>query len=140
MTIFESISVPAFLLCSIVVATILIYLPYIVVAYGRFTTTGYDAAAPRSNTDKLPDYAKRANWAHQNSFESFSIFSIAVLTAYVTQQFSITVVYAVIAYLIARLIYSVAYILAIPVLRSLMFGIGNIGIIILFVSSIRSIM
>ncbi|MGK7890297.1 MAG: MAPEG family protein [Leptolyngbyaceae cyanobacterium] len=137
----DSVSVPVILLASIVLAAVLIYVPYIVVVYGRLTAaSGYDAANPRAMFDQLPDYAKRANWAHQNSFESFSIFTAAALMAYVTEQASPTVVYAVVAYLVARLLFSVAYILSIPALRSLMFGIGNIGIIILFVSSIRSIM
>ncbi|MEB3231990.1 MAG: MAPEG family protein [Leptolyngbyaceae bacterium] len=141
MLIFNSVSVPVILLTSIVVAAVLIYLPYTVVAYSRLTaSSGYDAANPRSTFDELPAYAKRANWAHQNSFESFSIFAAAVLMAYVTEQTSPTVAYAVVAYLVARFLYSIAYILAIPVGRSLMFGIGNIGIIILFVTSIRSIM
>ena len=39
------------------------------------------------------------------------------------------VAYGAIAYLIARLLYPVAYILDIPVMRSLMFATGNIGII-----------
>lgn len=122
-------------------AATLIYFPYVVVVYGRLTApSGFDASAPRAMSDQLPDYVKRANWAHQNAFESFSIFSVAALTAYVTNQTSAAVVYAVVAYLVARLIYPVAYILDVPVLRSLMFGVGNIGIIILFVSSIRSIM
>lgn len=139
--IFDSVSVPVILLTSIVVAAALIYVPYTVVAYSRITApSGYDAANPRAMFEQLPAYAKRANWAHQNSFESFSIFTAAALMAYVTDQASPTVMYAVVAYLGARLLYSVAYILAIPVLRSLMFLVGNIGILILFVTSIRSIM
>lgn len=93
---------------------------------------------------ELPAYAQRANWAHQNAFESFIIFAVAALMAYVTGeqsgQESMIVAYGAIAYLIARLLYPVAYILDIPVIRSLMFATGNIGIIILFTVSIRSVL
>jgi len=34
---------------------------------------GLNLAAPRTMFDKLPPYAQRANWAHQNSFEAFMI-------------------------------------------------------------------
>jgi len=139
MSVLNSIPVPLGLLASIVIAATLIYVPYLVVAYGRFTApSGYNASAPRSMTDSLPMYAQRANWAHQNSFESFMIFSIAALMAYVTDQSSATALYGAIAYLVGRLLYSVAYILDVPVLRSLMFGVGNAGVITLFALSIRS--
>ncbi|MEM9214501.1 MAG: MAPEG family protein [Cyanobacteria bacterium P01_F01_bin.150] len=143
MSVLNTISIPALLLTSIVLASALVYLPFLVVAYARLQAPdGYDQSAPRAM--ELPAYAKRANWAHQNAFESFIIFAVAALMAYVTGensgQESITVVYGAIAYLIARLLYPVAYILDIPVMRSLMFGVGNIGIIILFTFSIRSVL
>ena len=141
MSVLNSLSVPALLLISIVAASVLIYIPYTVTAYGRLTAeSGYDPGAPRAMFDTLPPYAKRAYWAHQNSFESFMIFSVAALMAYATGQDSVAVVYAAIAYLVARLLYSVAYIINVPALRSLMFGVGNIGIITLFTLSIRSVL
>ncbi|NEP36695.1 MULTISPECIES: MAPEG family protein [Moorena] len=56
------------LLYCIVGATVLIYLPFLVVGYSRFKL-GYDQSAPRAMFDQLPPYAQRATWAHQNSFE-----------------------------------------------------------------------
>lgn len=139
----NSISVPVILLASIVAASALVYLPFLAVAYARISApSGYDQSAPRAM--ELPPYAQRANWAHQNAFESFTIFSVAALMAYVTYEQtgaeSMTVAYGAIAYLVARLLYPVAYIADIPILRSLMFGLGNIGIITLFASSIRSVL
>ncbi|MFN5979037.1 MAG: MAPEG family protein, partial [Pseudanabaena sp.] len=64
------------LLYGIAIAGGLIYLPYIVVAYGR-VSVGIDMNAPRAMFDRLPDYAKRATWAHQNSFEVFALFATA---------------------------------------------------------------
>ena len=112
-----------FLYC-IAAAAVLIYLPFLVVAYTRLRV-GYDMAAPRAMFDKLPLYAQRATWAHQNSFEAFMIFAAAALMAYVTGLDSTVAVGVAIAFVIARLLYSVFYILNIPVARSLMFAIGT---------------
>lgn len=122
-------------LYSIAAAVVLIYLPFLVVAYAR-ARVGYEMSAPRAMFDKLPPYAQRATWAHQNSFEAFMIFAAAALMAYVTGVNSPLAIGAVIAFLVARLLYSIFYILNIPVLRSLMFAIGSLGYAILIVLSI----
>jgi uncharacterized MAPEG superfamily protein len=122
-------------LYSIAAAVVLIYLPFLVVGYAR-ARVGYDMSAPRAMFDKLPPYAQRATWAHQNSFEAFMIFAAAALMAYVTGVNSPLAIEAVIAFLVARLLYSIFYILNIPVLRSLMFAIGSVGYAVLIVLSI----
>lgn len=122
-------------LYSIVAAAVLIYLPFLVVLYAR-VRVGYDIFAPRAMFDKLPLYAQRATWAHQNSFEAFMIFTAAALMAYVTDVNSPVAVGAAIAFVAARLLYSTFYILNIPILRSLMFAIGSLGSATLFILSI----
>ncbi|MDJ0704005.1 MAG: MAPEG family protein [Leptolyngbyaceae cyanobacterium MO_188.B28] len=128
---------PGALLLSVAISALLIYLPFLAVGYARFQL-GYDRSAPRAMLDKLPPYAKRATWAHQNAFESFMIFAPAALMAYITGQESVLAFGAAIAYLIARLFYPIFYILDIPALRSLMYGVGSLGITLLFVLSCRS--
>lgn len=96
-------------------------------------------AQPRFYTDKLPDYARRANCAHQNSFESFILYAPAAILAYVTGQDSTAALLAVVAYLVARLLFSVFYILNVAPLRSLMFGIGSISIFSLYFMSCKTI-
>jgi uncharacterized MAPEG superfamily protein len=118
-------STQTILLGAIAAAAILVYLPFLVVGYARFRI-GYDPSAPRALFDKLPAYGQRATWAHQNSWESFMIFSVAALMAYVTNQSSELANWAAIAYIPARLLYSVFYILNVPLLRSPMFGIGSL--------------
>jgi uncharacterized MAPEG superfamily protein len=76
--------------------------------------------------DKLPDYAKRATWAHQNGFETFMIYSAAALMAYVTGVSSPWATNCAIAFVIVRLLFSLFYITNIPIARSLMFGIGSL--------------
>jgi uncharacterized MAPEG superfamily protein len=126
---------PTVFLVSIVAAAVLIYIPYLAVAYGRFQI-GFDMAAPRAQFDKLPPYAQRANWAHQNTLEAFPIFAAAALMAYVTGVNSQIAEIAAITFVVARFLYSGFYIANIPLGRSSMFAIGNLCAGTLFVLSI----
>ena len=124
-------------LLSLPIGAALIYLPFLAVGYGRLQA-GYDTSRPRAMFDKLPPYAQRATWAHQNGFESFIQYAPAALAAYVTGQDSAISLGAVILYLAARTLYPLFYILDAPALRSLMFGLGSLGPFTLFVISCRS--
>ncbi|WAL58753.1 MAPEG family protein [Thermocoleostomius sinensis] len=126
----QQLSVPSTLIYGIAIAGILVYLPFLLVAAGRLQA-GYDRAAmaaPRAMFDKLPGYAQRATWAHQNSFESFALFTAAALMAYVTGVEAPIAATAVLVYIVARLLYSVFYIANAPILRSLMFATGSLCI------------
>jgi uncharacterized MAPEG superfamily protein len=114
-------------LYSIAAAVVLIYVPFLVVAYARVRIGNEMFSTPRALVDKLPPYAQRATWAHQNTFEAFMIFAAAALMAYVTGVNSFTAQVAAIAFVVARLLYSIFYILNIPLLRSLMFCIGSLS-------------
>lgn len=130
---------PGFLLVSIFLGTILIYLPYGVVAYGRFRV-GYNLSTPRAMFPSLPGYAQRATWAHENAFESMIVYSPAALMAYLTQQQSEVAMGAVGLYLVGRSLYPLFYILDIPLLRSLMFAVANLGTLTLYLLSCRSVL
>ncbi len=125
------------LLYCLAAAAALIYLPFLVVGYSRMIV-GYDMSAPRAMFDKLPDYAQRATWAHENAFEAFTIFAPAALLAYVTQQNSALAIGAAIAFVVVRWLYSVFYIFNIPLARSLMFAIGSLCSATLYVLSLLS--
>ncbi|HEY9705085.1 MAG TPA: MAPEG family protein [Allocoleopsis sp.] len=128
-------SVSTIILTSIVACAVLIYFPYLFVAYARFQV-GMDMSAPRALFDKLPDYGRRATWAHQNAFESFMIFTAAAFMAYITGVNSPLASQAAIAHVMARFFYSLCYIFNIPIGRSLMFGVGSFSSGILFYLSI----
>ncbi len=134
-----NLSVSLILLYSIVGAVILAYAPFLVVAWGRLQN-GYDQSAPRAMFDKLPAYARRATWAHQNSFEALTIYGLAALMAYATGVESNWAKIAAIAFIIARSLYSVFYIANIPLLRSAMFAIGSLSGWTLFALSILRVM
>jgi uncharacterized MAPEG superfamily protein len=131
-------SVSSTLLYGIVGAVVLTYFPYLFVATGRFQV-GYDMSAPRAMFEKLPPYAKRATWAHQNCFEALIIFTVATLMAYLTGVESDWAKISAIAFLVSRLFFSLFYILDLPPLRSLMFVIGSASSFTLFVLSLKMI-
>jgi uncharacterized MAPEG superfamily protein len=133
-----AIPVATLLLYSIVGTVILVYLPFGVVAYGRLKG-GADLSAPRAMLDRLPDYAKRATWAHQNSFEALIVYGAAAFMAYITGVDGVWAGYAAIAFLIARFFYILFYILDVPLARSLMFGIGMICSITLYSLSLDTL-
>lgn len=133
-----NLSVPFLLLASIAIAALLIYFPYGVVVYGRMQV-GMDLAAPRALFDKLPDISKRATWAHQNSFETFTPYAAAALMAYATGVTDAAAGNAAIAFVVARFLFSLFYILNIPPLRSLMFGVGAAATATLFYLSLKAV-
>lgn len=130
-----SLSVSALLLYAIAGAAFLIYFPFFWVAYARFQGGMEYLETPRAMVDRLPDYAKRATWAHQNSIEAFMIFAAAAGMAYATGVDSTGAAGAALVFLIARGLYSIFYILNLPLGRSLMFGIGSLCNLTLFVLS-----
>ncbi len=124
------------LLCSIAIAAILIYLPFLLVGVGR-VRSGYDMGAPRAMLDKLPDYAKRATWAHQNSFESFILYAPAALMAFTVGLPAEQVATTAVIYIVARIAYAAFYILNVPILRSLSWAISMGSIFSLYFNSIQ---
>ncbi|MDQ2099269.1 MAG: MAPEG family protein [Tychonema bourrellyi B0820] len=130
--------VSVILLDCIAAAAALVYAPFLVVAFARLQL-GYDQAAPRAMFDKLPGYAQRATWAHQNSFETFLLFLAAALMAFVTGVDSEAAGWAAIAFPISRLLFSVFYILNVPLGRSLMFAIGSSCTFSLFYFSLMTV-
>jgi uncharacterized MAPEG superfamily protein len=133
------------LLLSVAIAAFLIYAPYLITVLGRFKAAsdlGDPFLAffkPRALNDQMPAYAQRANWAHLNAFESFSLYAPAALMAYVTQVDSPWAGRAVIAYLVARALFPIFYILNIPPLRAMMFAVGSLSIGTLYLLSCQKV-
>ncbi|MCS7293750.1 MAG: MAPEG family protein [Gloeomargarita sp. SKYBB_i_bin120] len=113
------ISPSLFLTWAIAIAAALVYVPsYLIVAYGR-VKSGFDPRAPRAIFDKLPPYAQRATWAHQNAFESVTLFAPAAILVLLAQGASPYTNAVALTYLVARLVHSMAYIAGVALLRGL---------------------
>ncbi len=132
---FSNFSIHTLLLGAIAIEAFLVYLPFLAVGYAR-VTNGYDMGAPRAMFDDFPDWAKRATWAHQNSWEAFAIFTAAALMAYVSGVDTDMARLQVVSHVAARTLFSVFYIANIPLLRSLMFAIGSVSAFSLMFASV----
>ncbi|MFN3679666.1 MAPEG family protein [Thermosynechococcus sp.] len=129
---------PWLLALSLLTATLLIYFPYIFVVVGRLQA-GFDMAAPRALFEKLPPFAQRAVWAHENSFETFMPFAAAVLLTLFVGVNNSTVAIASLSFVAARFLYSICYIANFPLGRSLMFGVGTAATLTLFWQSLTAL-
>ena len=69
--------------------------------------------------DRLPEWGKRANWAHLNSFEAFVLFAPAALLCLIADVHSNIAITAAWAYPALRLAYIAAYVANLPPVRSL---------------------
>jgi hypothetical protein len=66
---------------SLVLSGAVVILSLIPLAAGRAKAdfSPADLAAPRAMFERLPAWGKRASWAHQNSFEAFTLHAPACL-------------------------------------------------------------
>jgi uncharacterized MAPEG superfamily protein len=112
---------PIVYLYCIAVSALLLYVPgFVVAAYGRLRV-GYDLRQPRTMIDRVPPYARRATWAHENSFEAFALFAPAALMAYVTGLDAAGATGAAVLHPIARFLFQIFYIADQPGLRGAMY-------------------
>ena len=103
-----------------------------------------DLAAPRAMFERLPAWGKRANWAHQNSFEAFGLHAPACLLALIAAAAgSPTAALAVVAawlHPLLRLGYIGAYIANLPPLRSLCWAAAVLCTAILYSEGLRGLL
>ena len=103
-----------------------------------------DLAAPRAMFDRLPAWGKRANWAHQNSFEAFTLHAPACLLALVAARGGADVeglaLLAAWLHPALRLSYIGAYIANVPPLRSLCWAGAILCTALLYSAGLRGIL
>ena len=115
---------PIVYLYCIAISALLLYVPgFVVAAYGRLQV-GYDLRQPRAMIDRVPPYARRATWAHENSFEAFALFAPAALMAYVVGLDGPAATTAAVLHPIARFLFQVFYIADWPGPRGAMYLTG----------------
>jgi uncharacterized MAPEG superfamily protein len=97
---------------------------------------GYDNSDPRTQQTSLTGRGKRALNAHNNGFEAFAPFAIALLVAAGASSHFDLVCYLGIGFCVVRTIYVFAYIGGNSTLRSGMWSLGLLSITALFVLAI----
>ena len=108
-------------------------LPIALASYAKMGVES-DNRYPREEYDNLPPAKRRAYAAHQNAYENFPFFAVAVIVAMTLGAAPATVNMLAMAYVAVRVIHGLLYINNVPTLRSLAFGIGlliNIAIFVL---------
>ena len=103
---------------------IAMFLPLIFAGVAKVSASGYDNARPREWLEKLGGRAARANWAQENSYESFPPFAAAVIVAHLTGYPQMTVDILAGLYIVARAAYGYTYINDMPTARSLCWSVG----------------
>lgn len=131
---------------SLVLSGAVVILSLIPLAAGRSKAdfTPADLAAPRAMFERLPAWGKRANWAHQNSFEAFTLQAPAcLLVLLAAPELTATAgISAAAAWLhpLLRLGYIGAYVANIPPLRSLCWAGGILCTGLLYSEGLRALL
>ena len=99
-----------------------------------------DLAAPRAMFERLPDWGKRAAWAHQNSFEAFTLHAPAALLCLVAGVDAPLVIVAAWLHPLLRLIYIPAYVANLPPLRALCWAGGLVCTSLLYLEGLRAVL
>ena len=90
-------------------------LPYLTIALAK-SAGGIDNRAPRPSLESLSGWRQRADWAHRNHFEAFPAFAAAAGI-----------------FVLLRVIYTALYVADQAILRSIVWSLGLIAVIWLFV-------
>ena len=102
-----------------------------------------DMAAPRAMFDRYPAWGKRASWAHQNSFEAFTLHAPAALLALIgalqSGALPTTAIVAAFAHPALRVAYIAAYVGNVPPLRGLCWAGGLICSGILYSEGLKAL-
>jgi uncharacterized MAPEG superfamily protein len=107
------------------------FLPYLTVVFAK--SAGIDNRAPRESLDRLKGWRKRADWAHRNHFEAFAPFAAAVIVAELAHAPQNRIDLLAGAFILLRLIYTALYIGDKPAWRSIVFMLGFVCVVALFV-------
>ncbi|MDB2360316.1 MAPEG family protein [Porticoccaceae bacterium] len=95
----------------------------------------YSNRAPRAMQPKLEGLSQRAHWAEQNSFEILPAFIAAVLVAHFAGAEQVLVDQLALGFVVSRVLYSICYLTDWATLRSLIWTVGLLFIVGLFVIS-----
>jgi uncharacterized MAPEG superfamily protein len=118
------------------VLTAALWIPYIVC---QVMTNGF--LAPPNYVDPtarpVPLWGKRADRAYLNAVETFAPFAALVLVAHIAGKADAMTAFWSMCFFWLRLAHAVVYLLAIPYVRTLIFTLGFVAVVGLFVEVIK---
>ncbi len=99
-----------------------------------------DLAAPRAMFERLPAWGQRASWAHQNSFEAFTLHAPAALLCLLAGVDAPLAIAAAWLHPLLRLLYIPAYVANVPPLRALCWATGLACSGLLYLEGLRAVL
>lgn len=102
--------------------------------------TPQDLAAPRAMFERLPAWGQRASWAHQNSFEAFTLHAPACLLCLHSGAGGPLVAVAALLQPLLRLTYIGAYVANLPLLRSLCWAVALVCTAVLYMEGLKAVL
>jgi len=115
---------------TLVLALVQIFLPSI--ARTRETGSTYNMSARDEPGPPVGKVTGRLKRAQANLFETLPLFAAAVLILHVTAQHNTLTLYGSALYLAARVLYVPLYAFGVPVVRSLVWSLSLVGLLMLF--------
>lgn len=123
-------------LWCIVAAWGLVYAAKVPVAVAMQRAGGYDNRHPRAQQAALTGWGARSVAAHLNGFEAFAPFAAAVLVAHVSGAATGLIDILAVVFVASRVAYTGLYIADLASVRSLVWGVGWLATLGLFLSPI----
>lgn len=112
-------------------------LPYLATTIAKGGGERYDNRDPRAWLEKQEGFRKRAHNAQANAFEAFPLFAAAVVVASLTQAPQERVDALAVLFIVARVAYLVCYLADWHWARSLVWLIGWLATLTIFVSGVQ---
>ena len=111
----------------------LAFVQVLVAASGTVLTAGLPVGVGnREDMPALTGWAGRAHRAHRNMLESLLLFSVLVLMAEALGKFNAMTALGAELFFWSRLAYAVVYLLGIPWLRTLIWTVSVVGMVLIF--------
>jgi uncharacterized MAPEG superfamily protein len=120
-------------LSLLVWTVVLTFVQVVIAAAGANAEVGLPTlAGNREDVPPIAGWAGRAQRAHRNMLENLPLFIALVLVAHIANRANGTSVLGEQLFFWARLVYAIVYIIGIPWVRTLLWGISVIGMILIF--------
>jgi len=112
---------------------VLTFVQVVIAALGANTAVGLPTlAGNREDLPPITGWAGRAQRAHRNMLENLPLFIGLVLVAHISNRANGTSVLGEELFFWARLVYAIVYIIGIPWVRTLLWAISVVGMILIF--------
>ena len=121
-------------LWCIAAAWLVVYAGKLPVALAMHKAGGYDNRHPRAQRAALTGWGARSVAAHLNGFETFAPFAAAVLVAHISGARPELVDLLAVVFVASRVIYVGLYLADLATLRSLVWSVGWVATLALFLS------